>query len=144
MAGDEEPITDSRPAFFDDRLKLASHFLSQLSQRDPELVAGSQYRLLEAQISRRVNGILANEGRLNGLVQNREFDGDGISIGAQRELGLAGRLPPTADPIRVLECKKTSQRPLLDGQLDESCWQSAIENGNIVQPNLRIPGRESV
>ena len=142
LASHEEPTIVARPAHFDDRLKLASHFLSQLAQRDPELIAGSQYQLLKAQLSRRINGILANEGRFNGLVQKREFDGEGISIGAQRELGLNGLLAATADPLRMLNCRKSDQRPRLDGKLDDPCWQSAIDSEHLVLPTVQLPGVE--
>ena len=142
LASNEQTETPTRPEMFDQRLQLASQFLSQLSQRDPELAAGAQYRLLEAQLSRRLNGILSNEGRYKSLVQQRDFEGAGISLGAQRELGLGGRLPTNSDPLSMFVCQETDQRPRLDGLLTESFWQSAIDSGNVATPTVRLPGRE--
>ena len=130
-SGEESDNNVGRPAMFEERLRTASHYLTQLRRRDPELVASSQYQLLAAQISQRVAGVLANEGQLKSLVQKREFGGAGVSIGARRELGLRGLLPAN-EPVELLECQQTEQRPQLDGKLDEAFWQTAINNGNAV------------
>jgi hypothetical protein len=132
----------ARPEMFDQRLQLASHFLTQLSQRDPELAAGPPYQLLEAQLSRRLNGILSNEGRYKSLVQQRDFDGSGFALAAQRELGLHGRLPTNSDPLTMFICLQTNERPKLDGYLNEAFWQSAMASGNVATPAVRLPGGE--
>ena len=136
LVNHEEDIYE-RPEFFDKRLSIASQFLSQLSQRDPELVAGPQYRLLEAQISRRTSGAAGNEGRFKSLLQKHDFGAVGISLGAKRELGLHGLLRESAEPIRALICAKTDNRPKLDGKLDESFWKFAINKGNVVSSTVQ-------
>ncbi|MFK7767863.1 MAG: hypothetical protein AB8B55_11630 [Mariniblastus sp.] len=130
-----------RPEFFKKRLAIASQYLSQLSQRDPELIAGPQYRMLEAQISRRINGAAGNEGRFKNLLQKHDFTGVGISLGAQRELGLHGLLRESSAPIGALKCSKTNDRPNLDGKLDEAFWKSAITNGNFVSSEIQSSGQ---
>ena len=132
-----------QPAFFKQRLTTASQFLSQLKQRDPDLAAGSQYRLLEAQIARRVSGAAGNEGRFKNLLQKYDFTGVGISLGAQRELALHGLLRESASPIRSLTCSKTTERPKLDGKLDEAFWQTAIASGNVVASKIESGGDAS-
>ncbi len=139
LAGNEELAPVARPQFFDERLKLASFFLSQLGQRDPELIAGPQYQFLESQISRRVNGTIMSEGRLRNLVQKNEFTGRGISLGAQRELGIHDLLPNVSQPVTTLVCRATDTRPRLDGKLDEAFWQQAIESGDYVQSRVTLP-----
>ena len=118
-------VNSNRPTLFEDRMRLASHFLSRLGNRDPELVAGSEYRFMEAQISRRMTGVLGNEGRLKSLVQRRDFKSPGISLGAQREMVLGGLLTNN-NSTPPLECRKTTERPKLDGRLDETFWQTIL------------------
>lgn len=144
LAGHEESVAPSRPPFFDERLKLASLFLSQLGQRDPELVAGPQYQFLESQISRRINGTIMSEGRLRNLAQRRtEPSMVDVSVGARRELAIHDLLPNETRPIASMICQPTQSRPRLDGQLDEPFWQSAIENGNCVVSEVSIPCLQS-
>jgi photosystem II stability/assembly factor-like uncharacterized protein len=143
QAGNEEAIPESRPAFFDERLKLASYYLSQLGQRDPELVAGPQYQFLESQISRRINGTILSEGRLRNLAQQRDSRNLGISVGAHRELGLHDLLPNNSNPIPVMVCQATDARPRLDGKLNEAFWRSAMENGNCIRSNVALPCLDS-
>lgn len=142
LASNEEAEPPSRPEMFDQRLKLASQFLMRLSQRDPELAAGPQYQLLKAHISRRLHGVLSNEARYKSLVQKRDFDNPGISLGAQRELALHGHLPSFSNSLSMFVCQKTDKRPKLDGILNESFWQSAIESGNVATPTVQLPGIE--
>lgn len=137
-----EPILN-RPALFDDRLRLASRFLSQLGQRDPELSASPQYKLLEAQITRRLDGKLANENRLKSLITNRNLGGAGISIGAQRELSLRGFDPSNASPVGILNCPLAAERPKLDGHLDDACWQSLADAGNLIEQRILTPDPSS-
>ncbi len=140
LVSGEQIETPEIPALFDQRLQLASQFLAQISQRDPELAAGPQYQMLEAQLSRRLGGILSNEGRFKSLILQRDFDGAGISLGAQRELGLSGRLPTNSEPLALFSCRETDQRPKLDGLLNDSCWQSALASGNVATPSVQLPG----
>jgi photosystem II stability/assembly factor-like uncharacterized protein len=44
---------------------------------------------------------------------------------AQAEVWLSGRTGPPPKP--ALKCRATDTRPLLDGQLDDTCWQHASE-----------------
>ena len=143
LASSEQPESQIRPQLFDERLKFASQLLAQLGQRDPVLAADPQYKLLEARFSHRLTGILSNEGRYKSLASERDIDGFGIELGAQRELGIGGLLPESSDPLSLLVCQKTEQRPKLDGMLDEPFWQSAIISGNVATPTVHQPGVDS-
>jgi photosystem II stability/assembly factor-like uncharacterized protein len=122
-----------RPAFFDQRLQVASKILNQLKQRDPELAAGPQYRLMEAHLSRRLNGALANEGRYKSLAQLGDLEKAGISIAAQRELALSPQLAATSPGLQNRVCRYTDQPPKLDGRLDDPFWQTGIQQRDASQ-----------
>ncbi len=117
--------------FLNGRWRLASQFLNRLGQRDPEIVAGAQYRMIEASINRKLNGVLSIESLLKQLVQRGGENAPGISAAARRELVVGGVLPQDANPLEAMVCQRTHERPRLDGQLDDPVWQSAAQNGLI-------------
>jgi photosystem II stability/assembly factor-like uncharacterized protein len=129
---DNLEVNPNRPTLFEDRMRLASHFLSRLGNRDPELVAGSEFKFLKAQISRRMNGLAGNEGLLKSLVQRRDFRSTGFSLGAQREMEIGG-LATTGNSKPLINCRPTTERPKLDGRLDESFWQTALTDPTGIQ-----------
>ena len=130
-------------AFFQNRWQLASQFLSRLSQRDPDLVVGSQYRIIEAQINRKLNGPLQSESLLKLLVQLGDFTQTGISTGAQRELVIGGILLETENPLHAMTCQRASVRPRLDGKLDDDVWNDALERGS-EQKFERTPSESNI
>ncbi len=116
-------------SFFQARWRLASQYLSRLGQRDPDLVSGPQYRIIEAQIGRKLNGAMPTEGLLKQLVQIGDHSETGISTGAHRELVLGGMLPVASNPLEVVTCQRATERPQLDGKFDDVLWQSMMESG---------------
>ncbi len=123
-------------AFFEARWRLASQYLSRLAQRDPDLVSGPQYRIIEAQIARKLNGSKPIEGLLKLLSKVDDGaddgvnggEGVGVSIGAQRELILGGMATNVVEPLDVVTCIRATERPRLDGKLNDPLWQ-AVEQG---------------
>ena len=114
--------------FFAARWQLASQFLSRLSQRDPDLVVGPQYRWIEAQIKRKLTGHGTTEGLLKQLMQVDESNASGIPSGARRELLLGGSLAENSTAIESVICHRTLDRPRLDGILDDAVWKNQLEN----------------
>lgn len=129
LASATDSLHHQRPPFFDQRLRLAGRYLSQLRQRDPDLAAGPAYRLLEAQITRRINGSIRNQSQFKNLAKLPEA---GISIAARRELRLSEKQNP-ATPIHDLTCHFTPTRPTLDGKLDEPFWQTAMQQNRAIR-----------
>ncbi|MDA7861534.1 YCF48-related protein [bacterium] len=125
----QETITPApiRPAFFDQRLQIASKILNQMKQRDPEFAAGPQYKFMETHISRRLNGALTNEGRYKSLAQLGDAEKVGISIAAQRELALSPQLATSSPRLKTGVCRFTDKPPKLDGKLDEPFWQNGFQ-----------------
>ena len=114
--------------FFAARRQLASQFLSRLSQRDPDLVAGAQYRWIEAQLKRKLTGHGTTEGLLKQLMQVDDSNASGIPQGAHRELLLGGSLAENPTAIESVICHRTLDRPRLDGILDDAVWKNQLEN----------------
>ena len=132
-AADEERSSEQAEQFFKARRQLASQFLSRLSQQDPDLVVGAQYRWIEAQIKRKLTGEGAAEGLLKQLVQLEELGSEGIPQGARRELVLSGILPDSESATETIICYRTFDRPRLDGLLDDPVWRRAGENDGAKQ-----------
>lgn len=128
-----------RPPFFDERTRVAARYLSQLGQRDPDLAVSPQSRLLEAQISRQLNGIFANKTKFENLARLRDASGDGVSLAARRELSL-NESSPSASRVETLTCQFTYSRPTLDGKLDEPFWQSARQRAGALRMQTQVPG----
>ncbi len=133
----EEALASARKAFFDARHRKAGMFLTQLGRRDPELVAGSQYKLMDVQLTRQISGPITNERKWKVLEQKKEYTGAGVSLAAQRELALNGSAPAQSG-VNPLVCSKSKTRPVLDGHLNEACWKSAVQTGNVVMSDVRL------
>ena len=131
-----ETIAMQKQKFFAARHQRAGQFLKQLGRRDPELVAGLQFQLMEAQIARQISGKITNENRWEKLSQRRDALESEISIGAQRELAIGGF--KTNQPIAKLTCVAASRRPKLDGKLEDACWKNAIQTGNVITSSVKL------
>jgi photosystem II stability/assembly factor-like uncharacterized protein len=132
-----------RPAFFDQRLQIASKILNQMKQRDPELAAGPQYKFMESHISRRLNGALANEGRYKSLAQLSDEGEAGLSIAARRELALSPQLATSPSSFAMGVCRFTDKPPKLDGKLDDLFWQNGSQNRDAWQMPLSTADSKS-
>lgn len=122
-----EVKSETRDNFFQVRWQRASQFLARLGQQDPDLVAGSQYRLIEAQIKRKLTGAASAEGVLKQLSQDKDSS-VGIAVGAHRELVLGDVSQSTPAEIVKVTCHRRGERPRLDGVLDDAVWVEAIDN----------------
>jgi hypothetical protein len=62
---------------------------------------------------------------------------------ALAELWLANRTGPSPKPLAL--CRFTDTRPLLDGKLDDPCWQAAtpFKAANVNGEPLRVPDRNN-
>jgi hypothetical protein len=98
---------------------------------------------MEAHLSRRLNGVLANEGRYKSLAQLGDIDKAGISIAAQRELAISPQLAVTAPSLQNRVCRYTDQPPKLDGRLDDPFWQAGIQKRDASQIPLSTSNGES-
>jgi hypothetical protein len=139
LAGHTEESIRARESFLEDRMRTAGHFLSKLSQRDPELMAGPQYRFLEAQISRAIHNDQDSEGRFRALAQLRKSDPASIQTGARRELEIAESTGQTSVQPGSISCYRTTQRPVLDGILDDAFWKEAART-SLIQKTNRLDG----
>jgi len=136
--GTPETMAMQKQKFFAARHLRSGQFLKQLGRRDPELVAGLQFQLMEAQIARQISGKITNENRWENLASAQRrggLDAD-ISIGAQRELAIGGFANKTNQPIAKLTSLAARQRPKLDGKLEDACWKNAIRTGNVIVSNM--------
>ncbi len=137
-----DSIAETKRKFFESRHQKAGLFLKQLGRRDPELVASLQYQMMEAQLARQISGKITSESRWKNLAQRRDTSGAAIPLGAQRELALGGFTDKSARPIAALSCLATNQRPKLDGQLNDACWQNVHQTGNAISSVVGL-GSES-
>ena len=142
-SNDEVPsqtaIADAKREFFAARYNRAGVLLRQLSRRDPELVAGKQYKLLEAQLARQISGKITNESRWENLAQVREVSSIGISICALRELALGGFASGSKRSIADARvCLATPRRPKLDGKLNDACWKNVIQAGSAILATAKL------
>jgi len=134
-----EKKQEAKRQFFDARHQRAGMFLKQLGRRDPELIAGLQFKLMEAQLARQISGQITNEGRWKNLAQRRDLSGAGVAIGAKRELALGGFEVPSNRPVKnPLSCLVTQQRPKLDGKLNDACWQNVIQSDNQITASANL------
>jgi photosystem II stability/assembly factor-like uncharacterized protein len=122
-------------AFLQYRQRRASHYLTQLSQGDPDLINQLQFRFLEANLKRRLGGNLMAEGTLKVLASARELH-HGISAAATTELKLIeqnGRFFSED----ILHSVAAKERPFLDGNLSDPLWQSVQRDRQFVRAAVR-------
>lgn len=139
-------LVEARSQFLAQRHLKAGRFLKQLGRRDPELVSGSQFRMMDIHLAKRIQGSITNEGRWQALAK---LDPQGVGLSAHRELvlngftgfaGLQGQMEP------ILSCTKTETRPKLDGILDDPCWRQAARAQSLIEnrvDSLRAMGARS-
>ncbi len=141
----QETTTPSpiRPAFFDQRLRVASKILNQMKQRDPEFAAGPQYKFMESHISRRLNGSLTNEGRYKSLAQLGDAKDTGLSIAAQRELALSPQSAISSPELKTGVCRFTDKPPKLDGKLDDPFWRNSFQKRDAMPMSLSTANSQS-
>lgn len=127
-ATNEIPV---RP-FLEFRWQTAGRLLSLWSQHDPDQLSSHRYRSLAAHVQRKLNGTLAAESLFQKMI---ESDKPGIETGnpviAQRELALAKR--DSTVGLSSIRCPVTTNRPQLDGRIDEPFWQQQLENKYLVE-----------
>ena len=138
-----ETIAVQKQKFLAARNQRAGQYLKQLGRRDPELAAGLQFKLMEAQIARQISGKIINENLWANLAQRRDALEAGISIGAQRELAIGGFTNKTDQPITKLTCVAAPQRPKLDGKLEDACWKNAIQTGNVIASTVNLEASQN-
>jgi photosystem II stability/assembly factor-like uncharacterized protein len=117
---------DEIRAFLEYRRRRASHYLTQLSQLDPDLINHLQFRFMEAGLKRKLGGNSMAEGTwktIAGALEQRT----GLSSAAKRELQLMG-VAHHAEGTKWIQSQATNERPYLDGNLNDSVWQSVLQN----------------
>ena len=141
-------LPDRRPEFYLLRLQRAARLLSSIGRRDPDFAAGPYCQWLEIQLARQLNEVSPNtisslpsryKKLLNGRGPLRESIADKVKqelslLGSEALLGNEAEISPDSPlefasakpaPPTVSNCVEIEDRPILDGRLNEPCWQTA-------------------
>lgn len=118
--------------------RQANSIVATIRARDPDLAKDRQLRYLEAKLTNRVQGNMSAENLFSQLVRNSTV-GDPIFIAGGREIKLAKTDQP---PMESLICAPLTERPKLDGDLSDPCWNSMMTDGNASFLKMTPPGEQ--
>jgi hypothetical protein len=113
-----DPVTES--------YQLASSIVARIRSRDPDLARDRSLRFLEAKMTSRVQSALAAENLFQQLVRGSS-NGDPIMVASGREIKLSKGKPET---FRGMVCSPLIERPKLDGDLKDACWNTLMNRGD--------------
>ncbi len=123
------PKTDART----DSMQQASSIVTRIRARDPDLARDSRIRFLEAKLTERFQSSLAAESMYRQILKWTDVN-QPVFHAASRELQL-GTVNTESEIESSVPCVSITQRPNLDGILDDACWSQAFESsaGNLLQ-----------
>ncbi|MEM9942581.1 MAG: YCF48-related protein [Planctomycetota bacterium] len=130
----DQPNQDPSAKFFnfhEARLRRAGRYLSRLGARDPDLLAGPINRFTAAKLTHELVGKKEAESKHRSLAK-AVVEHPEMKLAVSRELDLHDAnqdLARSKFPV----CKYATIKPILDGTLQEACWdcdQNEIEDGD--------------
>ena len=115
----------------------ASAIVSKIRSRDPDLARDRNLRFLEAKLTSRVQSSIAAQNLFQQLMRGNDEE-DPILVASSREIKLGKARP---EPYQGMVCVTLTDRPKLDGDLSDECWNTIMNDGKANFFRMTPPGK---